>query len=338
MATNSSPFFYADDEEEEYIDMDLSFSYSSSSFSPQSKDFEFQMSSICNNNGNTTSSADELFYKGQLLPLHCPPRQQVVQNLLQTSTTTAAFETSEQGFKEEHQHNTLFITCSTNTSSPAVESCRVSCELNPDKNFFEWSAELSSFINKQHLKNSWSKKMKLIKQSILVQKLKASRAYLKSLFSKSACNLEAKNLPKIDKSSNNEYSEFTRQKPYGSIGKSSCPTMSISSIMKSIDKEGVGNNNNNNIRRRSFSGAISRHSATTRSSFSSSITSSGASSSSSSSSFNSSGFQELHFLKRSSSATEIERSIEAAIAHCKKSQQISESRNNTSRDPAFCSI
>ncbi|CAA2984640.1 Hypothetical predicted protein [Olea europaea subsp. europaea] len=313
MATNSSLCFSADDEEEEYIDMDLSFTYCSSYSSPQSKDFEFQMSSICNDNGTTTSSADDLFYKGQLLPLHRPPRLQMVQNLLQTSTATAAFETSKQDFKEENHHNTLFITCSTNTSSSAMESCRLSCELNPDENFFEWSAELSSFINKQHPKNSWSKKMKLIKQSILVQKLKSSRAYLKSLFSKSTCNLEAENLPKVQESSNNEYIKFTSQKSFVNIG-------------------------NNNIRRRSFSGAINRHSATKYSSFSS-ITSSGASSSSSSSSsFNSSGFQELHFLKRSSSATEIEHSIEAAIAHCKKSQQISESRNNTSRDAAFCSI
>ncbi|KAL2514436.1 putative membrane-associated kinase regulator 3 [Forsythia ovata] len=228
MATKFSPCFCSD-EEKDYIDMDLSFSstnfiYCSPNSSPQSRDFEFQMPSISIDKGTTTSSADELFYKGQLLPLHHPPRLQMVQNHLQTSIAT--FETTNQGFKEENHPKTPFI-----TSSSSLESCRVSCELNRDDNFIELSAELLiSSINKQHPKNSWSKKMKLIKQSILVQKLKASRAYLKSLFSNSACNLEAENLSK-------------------------------STILKSIDKEGVGNNN---FYRRSFSGAIKRHSATNR--------------------------------------------------------------------------
>ncbi|CAA2969630.1 Hypothetical predicted protein [Olea europaea subsp. europaea] len=252
MDTNFSPSFCAD-EEDDYIDMDLSFSstnspYYSPNSSPQSKDFEFQMSSISNDKGITTSSADELFYKGQLLPLHHPLRL------------------------------------------------------------------------KMHPKNSWSKKMKLMKPSILVQKLKASRACLKSLFCKSACNLEAENMSKFEESSNDEHIKITRKKPSGSMGKSTCPTMSIATITKSIDKEGIGNEN---VHRRSFSGAIKRHSATKRLSFSSSSSSSISSSGASSSSFSISGFQELYFLKRSSSATKIERSIEAAIAHCKKSQQLS---------------
>ncbi|XP_022851189.1 probable membrane-associated kinase regulator 3 [Olea europaea var. sylvestris] len=327
MDKNFSPSFCAD-EEDDYIDMDLSFSstnspYYSPNSSPQSKDFEFQMSSISNDKGITTSSADELFYKGQLLPLHHPLRLKMVQKRLETSsstTITTFLENTKPGFEEENHQETPFMTCFNNTSSSSVESCSASCELNPDKNFFERSAELSSFINEQHAKNSWSKKMKLMKPSILVQKLKASRACLKSLFCKSACNLEAENLSKFEESSNDEHIKITRKKPFGSMGKSTCPTMSIATITKSIDKEGIGNEN---VHRRSFSGAIKRHSATKRLSFSSSSSSSISSSGASSSSFSISGFQELYFLKRSSSATKIERSIEAAIAHCKKSQQLS---------------
>ncbi|CAI9783223.1 unnamed protein product [Fraxinus pennsylvanica] len=336
MDTNFSPCIGAD-EKEEYIDMDLSFSSTNSLYSPnsspQSKDFEFQLSSISNDKGTTTSSADELFYKGQLLPLHRSPRLKMVQKLLEASsntTITTFLENTKPGFKEENHHETPFMTCSTNTSSSSVKSCRASCELNPNKNFFERPAELSSFVNKQHPKNSWSKKMKLMMHSVHFQKLKALRAYLKSLFSKSASNLEAENLSKVEEPSNDKYIKITRKKPFGSTGKSTCPTMSKATLIKSIEKEGIGNDN---VHRRSFSGAIKRHSATKRSSFSSSssssISSSAASSSSSSSRFNSCGFQELHFLKRSSSATKIERSVEAAIAHCKKSQQLSESRNNT---------
>lgn len=107
--------------------------------------------------------------------------------------------------------------------------------------------------------------------------------------------------------------------------------------MKSIDKEGIIEDGVNNSHRRSFSGAIKRRYAAVCSS-SSSSSSSGASSSCSSFSFNSSGFYELQFLKRSSSASsEIEGSIEAAIAHCKKSQQIFSSRN-TLNETEHCSF
>ncbi|CAI9761155.1 unnamed protein product [Fraxinus pennsylvanica] len=92
--------------------------------------------------------------------------------------------------------------------------------------------------------------------------------------------------------------------------------------MKSIGKEGIHEDNDVH-RRSSFSGAINNKG----SSSSSSNSSSGASSFSSSCSFNSNAFHEFHFLKRSSSATEIGGSIEAVIAHCKKSQLLFGSRN-----------
>ncbi|KAK4419130.1 putative membrane-associated kinase regulator 4 [Sesamum alatum] len=301
MAKNLSLHDFTD--EEEYIDMELTSSSSPSNSSPQSREFEFQMSLTCSDKRNTTFPADELFYKGKPPPLHLP-------------------------------HGGLWWRTSSSRPPPPpqsplkkIKSCRVSCELNPDDYFFEWSTELSSFINNHPTKQSWSKKLKLIKHSILGQKLKASRAYLKSLFSKSNCsdddsakancNAGPQNLPKAEEASaSNKYLKISKEKPFA---RASYPT-TIATIMNNIDKE-------DNVRRRSFSSAIKQHSPTKCLSSSSSNSSSGASSSSSSFSLNSNGFHELHFLRRSSSATEIEGSVEAAIAHCKKSyQQILDSR------------
>ncbi|XP_052173409.1 probable membrane-associated kinase regulator 4 [Diospyros lotus] len=314
-------------DEEDYIDMEVSSSSSSNVFlysPPQSREFEFQMSCSSNGRESTTSPADELFYKGKLLPLHLPPRLQMVQKLLQNPP--------KESFGDE-SYTISFITNSatpsTNTSTPLesctispTESCRVSSELNPDEYFFEWSAELSAFIADNNPKKSWSKKLKLVKQSLLYQKLKASRAYLKSLFSKSACSdesstkaassEEAGNDSKV-KDSFNKYVRVAKRAPFGQIGRGTYPT--LAAIMKSIDSEAAGDCVSSS-HRKSFSGAIKRHSATK----SLSSSSSSASSLSSSFSTNSSGFYDLQLLKRSSSAiSEIESSIEGAIAHCKQS-------------------
>ncbi|CAL5334871.1 probable membrane-associated kinase regulator 4 [Camellia sinensis] len=304
--------------DEDYIDMEVSsssstfFCYSMNSPPPQTREFEFQMSSIPNNKPLTTSPADELFYKGKLLPLHLPPRLQMVQNLLQTTTTTTPLNQS----------------CNISPS----ESCRVSCELNSDEHFFEWSTELSGFLSDHHLpKKSWSKKLKLIKQSSLSQKLKATRAYLKSLFSKSACSDESSAKAECMK----QCMKVENKSPFGQIGKGAYPT--IASVMKSIDRE-MSDQEGVNGHRKSFSGAIKRHSAI-KSSSSSSSSSSGASSLSSSFSINSSGFYELQFFKRSISAnSEIESSIEGAIAHCKQSQQEVFGSSKMSSEVGLCSV
>ncbi|CDP06668.1 unnamed protein product [Coffea canephora] len=321
------------DADEDYIDMEVSSCHSlfccSEKASPQSREFEFQMSSSASNDRETTPSpADELFYKGKLLPLYLPPRLQMVQTLLQTPTNSAYD----------------FTAPSTNTSTPLdscnispSESCRVSCELNPSEYFFGWSTELSSFIGAgdSHPKKSWSKKLKMIRQSSLTQKLKASRAYLKSLFRKSACsdessakaacNLESEQVP-------GKYVKVGKKAPFGHFGRAR-PTLSNS--VKNVDKEGIEENISQH--RRSFSGAIKRHSPSKCLS-SSSSSSSGSSSSSSSFSINSNVLYESHLLKRSSSAaSDIEISIESAIAHCKNSQQIFNSRN-TEDEAGFYSL
>ncbi|GMI96484.1 MEMBRANE-ASSOCIATED KINASE REGULATOR 4 [Hibiscus trionum] len=317
--------------DEDYIDMEVSspsnyLCYSISS-PPQSGEFEFQMCSVSPDGEFTsTNPADELFYKGKLLPLHLPPRLQMVQNLTQSSGD-AAFECKTQAPLEE------------NSSISPSESCRVSSELNADDYFFEYSTELNGFIGNDLVsKTSWSRKLKQIKQSSISQKLKASRAYLKSLFSKSgcsdescakaACNVEAGNVSK-NKDCVNKYMKMEKKNPFGKIYNDRYKISSI--IMKSIDKELAEDAANSH--RKSFSGVIQRHST-----IKSSSTSTSSSNSSSSSSFSSSGFHDLQFLKRSNSAnSEIENSIEGAIAHCKQSQQLSSSRK-TATELGVCSL
>ncbi|CAI9762052.1 unnamed protein product [Fraxinus pennsylvanica] len=297
-----------DSSDEEYIDMDL-ISYSTNYSPPQNREFEFPLCFISKE--TTNSPADELFYKGKLLPLHLSPRLQMLQKLpLQFQSSNA-----KEAFEEEKAPSSTSLEESGNVTSPS-ESCRVSCELNTDEHFFEWSNELNSFIHSNHPKKSWSKKLMLVKNSIVGPKLKA---YLKSLFSKSdesscakaaACNVEPENL-------------FKNKKPFGHIeGAAAYPSLATTTKMKSMEKEGIHEDNNVH-RRSSFSGAINNKGSNLSSSNSSSV----ASSLSSSCLFNSTAFHEFHFLKRSSSATEIEGSIEAAIAHCKKSQLLFGSRN-----------
>ncbi|CBI25304.3 unnamed protein product, partial [Vitis vinifera] len=217
-------FHLCDDADEDYIDMEVS-SYSnflchSISSPPHPREFEFHMSSSSLEREITTSPADELFYKGKLLPLHLPPRLQM--------------------------------------------------------------------------------------QSSFGLKLKASRAYLKSLFGKPGCSDESCVAPArtVDEAS-------------GSKSKES---------LKKINEDGGHH-------RRSFSGAFKRHLITKSSS---SLSSSGSSSSSSSS--NANGSHEFQFLKRSSSAnSEFECSIQGAIAHCKQSQQLFRSRKTVS-EVGFCTL
>ncbi|CAN4121654.1 unnamed protein product [Withania somnifera] len=424
---SSSKIKNSNEEEEDYIDMEVT--SSSSCSSPQiSREFEFQMSSVSINDKDTTttttSPADELFYRGKLLPLHLPPRLEMVQKLLTTSkiesfqqgqeeqenerfslstknlTTSTRFESCNQkllqtskieSFQEQEEDRitaknmistntrTPFESCnisssemvqkllqtskiesfeeeeerfslstknlmnaastSTNASTPfescnisPSESCRVSCELNPDEYFFEWSTEFSSFFKENHPKvKSWSKKLKLVKQSLISQKLKAStsRAYLnlKSLFNKSTCSDHEtdhhhQQVPNGTKDCSNKYIKVCKRTPFGHVGKCT-HSQTLASVIRDNEGEGVHHEDNANSHRRSFSAAIKKHSPTKCLSSSSSNGSSSSSSSSSSFSLNPNGFYELNFLKRSSSATtEIEGSIEAAIAHCKKSQEL----------------
>ncbi|KAI3809410.1 hypothetical protein L1987_25382 [Smallanthus sonchifolius] len=301
-------------EDEEFIDMEVSSSPHSNSPS-KSREFEFQMATDSIEHSN--SPADELFYKGKLLPLHLPPRAQMVKSLLQNSK-----------FKEDEEQEEEFITFSTpmvqSCNISPYESCRVSTELTPDEYFFEWSTELTGFI-RDH-----PKKFKLIKHSSITQKLKASKSYLKSWFNKSACGSDGNPCAKqeveqdSDKSFLKKYLRVSKRSDFGQIETRKCPT--LANVLKGIEEQGNEDVFDSNCsHRKSFSGAIKRKCSPS----STTTSSSPSSSSSSSSSFNySNGIYDLQMLKRNSSAnSELEGSIEAAIDHCKKSQQVFDSRN-----------
>ncbi|WRX11992.1 hypothetical protein QQP08_004479 [Theobroma cacao] len=327
-------------EDDEYIDMEVS-SYSnffcqSINSPPRPREFEFQMSSVSMEREPTTSPADELFYKGKLLPLHLPPRLQMVEKLLRNSN--AVYEDRKDNFEEFYSTPlATTVTTPTTTSTPfescnisPSESCRVSRELNPEEYFFDYSTEVSGFIG-ENQKKSWTKKLKLIKQSSIGSKLKASRAYLKSLFGKSGCSDESCAAAKVaDEGSVSKAKErldrdmkATKKNPFGQIQHDKYQTSTA--VMRSFDNEKITVDNANR-HRRSFSLAIKRHSTNKSSSSSSS---SGSSSSCSSNASN--GFQYLQFLKRSSSVNaEIENPIQGAIAHCKQSQQLMRSRKTVS--------
>lgn len=313
-----------DHADDDYIDMEVSsfsnFLCHSISSPPHPREFEFQMSSnISQERKPTTSPADELFYKGKLLPLHLPPRLQMVEKLLQNSNP--ACDTRKDIFEEFYSTPLTTTTATTPISSTTpfescnvspAESCRVSRELNPDEYFSGYSIE--------NPKKSWTKKLK---QSSIGLKLKASRAYLKSFFSKSGCSHESCTAASKRADFEGSVSKATEAK------KDKCSTSSR--IIRSTDKEKNGENGTVGHHRRSFSVVIKRHS-TKKSSFSSS-------SSSSSSNENSNGFHELQFLKRcSSSSSDIEISIQGAIAHCKQSQQRFHSSKSSVSEVGFYSL
>ncbi|OAY45983.1 probable membrane-associated kinase regulator 4 [Manihot esculenta] len=320
-----------DHPDDDYIDMEVS-SYSNflcKTSPPQAREFEFQMSSVSLEKDATTSPADELFYKGKLLPLHLPPRLQMVEKLLE-HTNSCRKDNFDEFFSTPLMTT---ATTPTTTSTPfescnisPAESCQVSRELNSEEYFLEYSNEECGFIG-ENQKKSWTKKLKIIKQSSLSSRLKASRAYLKSFFGKSGCSDDSctaaskvadEGIVSKAKDSLNKWEKTARKVPFGQIQKDK-NQMSATS-MGNINKQKISNEDGNGrLHRRSFSMAIKRHS--TNKSSSSSSSSSG--SSSSSSSTNTTGFYGLPFLKRCSSVnSEIENPIQGAIAHCKQSQQL----------------
>ena len=337
MAMNDLISYDYDDDDDGYIDLEVSscsnFLCHSISSPPFPIEFEFQMSTVPLEKDTTTSPADELFYKGKLLPLHLPPRLQMVEKILEKSNSE--YDHRKDTF-EECFSTPLMTTATTPTStstpfescniSPS-ESCCVSRELNPEEYFFEYSSEIGGFMD-ENPKKSWTKKLKLIKQSSLGSKLKASRAYFRSLFGKSSCSddsctVATKVADEVTvskaKESLNKYERSSKKTPFGQIQKDKYQTSTTA--MQNIQK--ITEDGSGRLHRRSFSMAIKRYPKNK----SLSSSSSSDSSSSSSSSTSSNGAHRLPFLKRSSSAkSEIENPIQGAIAHCKQSQQLHHSR------------
>ncbi|RZB48426.1 putative membrane-associated kinase regulator 4 [Glycine soja] len=327
MATKKVSSVHVD---EDYIDIELrssspnSFSYSLDT--PQqnnNREFEFQ-----NKEESTTSPADELFYKGKLLPLHLPPRLEMVEKLLENADATFGFSRSQSSLEDSR-----FRLHSTNATSP-LESCNISpsesrrvssCESLPSEYQFDWSSEIEGLVSDHHHHQHVPNKHTKQKQFWLAQRFKASKIYLKSLFSKSGCSDKScasdaaaskvgevkkpKCKDDATKSKNKNKSPFELFCDNKHRSQRSC-------AVKNSDMHENGFFDSSS--RRSFSGVIQRHYASKASSLSTS--SSGSSSSSSSFSLSSAGSYELQLFNRSISA-ELENSIESAIAHCKKSQQ-----------------
>ncbi|KAM7264779.1 hypothetical protein ACFE04_002462 [Oxalis oulophora] len=287
------------DEEDEYIDMEVSASYSPPPPTNQTREFEFHKSS-CYCNSRDTSPADELFYKGKLLPLYLPPCFPMVENLLVDNDTT---------FDQEFYSTPLMSTTPITSTTPyescnisPIESCQVSRELSPDEYLEDYSTELSGGDHK--LKNSWTKKLKL------ASKIKASRAYLRSFFGKSGCSDESCKV--ADEVLASKYMKNSTKIPFGQIQRE-----------KYCIKE-----SSSGLHRRSFSLAFKRNSMKNISSSSGSNSSSSSTSSSSNGSNN-----DMQYLKRSNSSSSSE--IESAIAYCKKSQQVMRPRKTLSEVGIF---
>lgn len=334
---DSSTLLTCDPSDDDYIDMEVSsysnfFSHSETSH-PQPREFEFQMSSIVQEKEPTTSPADELFYKGKLLPLHLPPRIEMVEKLLQHSNSP--FEEEKDTFEEFYSTPlaTTYTTPITGTPfescniSPS-ESCQVSRELNPEEYYsLDYPTDTSGFAV-ENQKKSWTKKLK---QSSLGSKLRASRAYLKSWFGKSGCSYEtyATSTKVADEGSVskaremlNKHVQGEKKNPYGQIQRHRY--QSSNSVMRGYKEKTSENGSNHH--RRSFSVGIKLLSGN-KSSFPPSSLSGSSSFSLSNKSY---GYtQSRQLLKRCSSTnSEIENSIQGAIAHCKKSQQMCASRTS----------
>ncbi|XP_031486395.1 probable membrane-associated kinase regulator 4 [Nymphaea colorata] len=298
--------------DEDYIDMEVhstTFLCYSINSSP---DFEFNMS--VQEKDSLTSPADELFYKGKLLPLHLPPRIQMVRKLLHSCDQEKTSPLSSQGA-------TPYESCSVTP----FQFCQVSGELNSDEYFHDCTMNLGSTADGADVtsssscaKKAWCKKLKLIKQLAFGGKLKASKAYLRSLFGKSGCSegqctAAVKNNSKCRKESlfrvdtsaekamkdclKNKCTKVTKRNPFEEMQRES---------RKAPIKEDAGH-------RKSFSGAIKALSFSGVNSLSSpsllSLTG------------ETDGYNGLHLLKRSSSVnSDVERSIQGAIAYCKQTQ------------------
>ncbi|KAJ1396002.1 putative membrane-associated kinase regulator 4 [Sesbania bispinosa] len=317
--------------DEDYLDMELNpfpiFSYSIDSPPPkQNIEFEFQKEKK-----STNFSSDELFNKEKPLPSCLQmPHQKLLQNGISVRSLSSLEDSSLPYYTtlKLHSTNANNIPLESRKISRSESSRRFSCsfDANPPKYLFQWSTKLDA-LGGDLPKDHCSKKLKLTKQLWLSQRFKASRDYIKSLFTKPGCSdksnvIAARKIGTVDKPKpkckdcQNKYvKDATKKKLFENFyekHRRSCV------VTKTITSEMLENGFINHTRK-SFSGVIQRHCASKATSLSTS--SSGSSSLSSSFSFSSSGTHDSQGFKRSIGVnSELENSIEAAIAHCKQSQ------------------
>lgn len=289
-------------EDECYMHMDSS-SFSSTLFCNSANTYcsrEFEFISSDQESEFVIFPADELLYEGKVLPLHLSPRLQMLQSLLQNSTPTPTAQA-----------------CNV---SPSESLCITSEKLNDY--FFTQLSDDNFIVGDSPKKSRSKKKLKLIKKFLGGQNLMAYRAHLKSFFSESNCTSESsstiaspqrREVGNILKSGNDCLSKKVKTSKKisgGQIVKEATSTLDNVKIL--ISREQVGFEDPLNIsHRRSLFGAIKPVKC---------LSSSSSSCSSFSSSSSSSNGKNLH-KSRDSFGSDTEGSIDAAIAHCKKSQQ-----------------
>lgn len=318
-------------QEEDYIDMDLSspaaaevvtttaslLCYTTAmAASPQhSREFEFQMSAPLDHWEPMASPADELFYKGKLLPLHLPPRIQMVEKLLEIAADKGLLSAST-------APATPYQSCNV---SPA-NSCYASGELNSEHYFHECTSTSigAADVELACEKKPWSKKLKFVRNLKLGLKLKASKAYLKTIFAAKAGDPDDKSdAPRANEFSTAQVKSW--RKPFGQIRSNrytASPISNSTTLGGKLKEDECGH-------RRSFSSVIIGYSSSNKTSSASSSSCSSSNSSSSIPSSSDSGLGPV--LRRSSSASsEMDNPIQGAIAYCKKSQQLASVRKSAS--------
>ncbi|KAK3138553.1 hypothetical protein QOZ80_5AG0370400 [Eleusine coracana subsp. coracana] len=334
-----------EDAEEDYIDMDLS-----SSGPAAREEFEFMSAPLDRWSEPLASPADELFYKGKLLPLRLPPRIQMVEELLDGRATRSCGGVVG-GYSTAPA--TPYESCH---ASPA-NSCYVSGELNVEEYFQEYAAGLAMADAADAAageRKSWARKLKFMRQLNLGLKLKASKAYLKTIFAaKPGNHADDKNnnvhgatSREISRGHSHGHLRAWRKNPFGQVRSNRY----IASHTGAASSEGGGGRHNkereHHGHRRSFSSVMVRYTSSSSSSKTSpaptlpapSCTSSSRSTSTSSSASSSvrtssdSADPPPPALRRSSSASgsEPENPIQGLIAYCKKSQQLASVRKSAS--------
>ncbi|KAL6619098.1 hypothetical protein ACP70R_034237 [Stipagrostis hirtigluma subsp. patula] len=341
-------------EEEDYIDMDLS-----AAGAPVAREFEFMSAPLDRWGEPLASPADELFYKGKLLPLHLPPRIQMVEELLDGRAGAERVAGGGRGVVlgiSSTAPATPYESCNT---SPA-NSCYVSGELNVEEYFQEYAAGLvdvaaaAAAAAAAGERKPWSRKLRFMRQLNLGLKLKASKAYLKTIFAAKPGSSDDKSalgatrgVHELSHGHGHGHPRAWRKNPFGQLRSNRC----IASQGVGIGgggggvrgaPSGVRHKEREHGHRRSFSSVIVRYSSSAKtspaptppsSSSSSSSSASSSSSSSASSSVRTSSESDgaVPALRRSSSASsEVENPIQGLIAYCKKSQQLASVRKSAS--------
>ncbi|MCD7463730.1 hypothetical protein HAX54_051299 [Datura stramonium] len=320
--------------EEDYIELEVIGSNSTLSLfhfknsipsPPQPQEFEFQMLPSFIDRNTTSSTADELFYNGKLLPLdHIPLHNNPISNkFLHVGKRIVDFEQS--------------------FSTPFFQSCNVSRELNNQEDYstYDETSRSSKSLNVSKRKlnqeeyystddESSSKRSKFlhvsksfddIKQSFstpFFQSCHVSRElnHPQDCFFGYSTDDETSKRPKWSKGSLTRKLKLIKQLSFDH-SRIKCL---INNSVKLVSKKEVFGRIHHHSRKSSFSGAIKR------------LLTAKSSSSSSSTSKNSNGnnIQEMHLLMRNMSDMYAEVDpIQAAIAHCKNSHHQQQHKLNS---------